>query len=529
MSMEFRFKTSPRRKPPGVEFTHLLTGTPLIHIALHELSRLFKNFSLIGSLFLVFITSIPCLIILRNDHMVLHQDYLDGLVSVDEQVAKLRGYSEFPLRLHLPPRPLTFLSRGAFERVDPSFEFSRLTPPRLVSRAGRGSWLRYFFPPLDVTTLVVLLFSVIPYSFGYRSFCGEKREGTLKLILVNPISRRQLILGKLMGLTAGLAGPFVVMMGLLVATILLTPTIRLKMDQSQWIHFGTFIGTAGVYSLLNLLAAVLVSVVASRPATALISLVGLWLGSSVIVPALGMEIAEHTAPSQPAAEQRTQHRNLNNALLKEYEKMLQNIGYQRLHIPLAALEKPGLKYFQINLGDERVMISRDGEFSDGGLTDDTKARIVAEIPALAERQRRLYTEKEALYRNTKDLMLKQWESARLAEWLSPSFLFAGLTAEIVGSGPQQIASQLDGLLHSVREFFDLLESRKEFRSELFLSLATPLQQRTSFVPETELLNARNWNASAQDLRFGIRYGYLCILLLLLACLIYRFALNYDPR
>lgn len=486
---------------------------------------------LIGSICLVLVTSLPCLTILRSDYVKWSQAHLEGQDSLQEQMGSLDGYSETPIQLSLDLPPLTFLSSGAFERVDPSLEFSRLEPPRLASRVSQGSWLRYFFPPLDGSALVVLLFSIIPYAFGYRSVCGEKQEGTLKLILVNPISRGKLILGKLMGLAAGLAGPFVIMMGLLLATVILTPSIHSRMDALQWFRLASFVGVAGVYSLLNLCAAVLFSTMASRPSNALLSLVGLWLGSAVIIPALGMEIAEYRVPSQPVTEHRHQIQDLNNAILREYEKTLQDIGYPKLHIPSEVLEKPGFKMFHVNLINPpgQVFLSRKGEFIAGSLADEMKKRVKAEIPALTRRQRRLYIEKESLSRDAKDRMLEQWESARLVEWISPSFLFAALTAEIVGSGPKTVAAQLDGFFHKAREFFGRLESSEEFRSDLFLSEGVALRRRTEFVPETGMLRVREPNMGEEAMKFTAMGGYLCGLVLMLVYAACWRARSYDPR
>ena len=58
---------------------------------------------------------------------------------------------------------------------------------------GGGSYLQYFFPG---TVLMILLFTAI---FSTISIIEDRREGFLQSVLVAPVSRQAIVLGKVLG------------------------------------------------------------------------------------------------------------------------------------------------------------------------------------------------------------------------------------------------------------------------------------------------------------------------------------------
>jgi len=59
--------------------------------------------------------------------------------------------------------------------------------------------LPVMFPLIDLTFIVTILLSLIALLFSYDAICGEKEDGTLKLMLSNRISRVKILLGKTIG------------------------------------------------------------------------------------------------------------------------------------------------------------------------------------------------------------------------------------------------------------------------------------------------------------------------------------------
>ena len=95
-----------------------------------------------------------------------------------------------------------------------------------------GSYLEYFFPG---TVVMILLFTAI---FSTISIIEDRREGFLQSVLVAPIAREAIVLGKVLGGTALAFGQAVVF-------LLLAPTIGLHL---------TVAGVAGSLLMMAVLA-----------------------------------------------------------------------------------------------------------------------------------------------------------------------------------------------------------------------------------------------------------------------------------
>ena len=98
--------------------------------------------------------------------------------------------------------------------------------------AGRGTYLEYFFPG---TILMILLFTAI---FSTISIIEDRREGFLQSVLVAPIPRSAIVLGKVLGGTALAFGQALVF-------LLLAPTVGLHL---------TLTGFAGAVLVMLVLA-----------------------------------------------------------------------------------------------------------------------------------------------------------------------------------------------------------------------------------------------------------------------------------
>jgi ABC-2 type transport system permease protein len=87
---------------------------------------------------------------------------------------------------------------------------------------GGGSYLQYFFPG---TVLMILLFTAI---FSTISIIEDRREGFLQSVLVAPVSRQAIVLGKVLGGTILAFGQGLIF-------LLLSPLIGLRLSLSGFL------------------------------------------------------------------------------------------------------------------------------------------------------------------------------------------------------------------------------------------------------------------------------------------------------
>jgi ABC-2 type transport system permease protein len=144
-------------------------------------------------------------------------------------------------------------------------------------------------------------------------FCGEREQGTLRMVLGTGISRGQLALGKLLGLTIPLAAVLVpaMVVGILALAFFGGP------DSGLWswprvvvlmliylAYFAVFVG-----------GSLVVSALASSSRFALVLLTGFWFLTSFVMPRLVVDGVERVTPLPTVAEFET-------AIAKDIEALI---------------------------------------------------------------------------------------------------------------------------------------------------------------------------------------------------------------
>lgn len=153
---------------------------------------------------------------------------------------------------------LFVLFAGGATYLYASFEFFHGGDP---SAAGLVSFVR------GSTTLFVPIIALLA---GHRSIAGEREDGSVKLLLSMPVTRRDVVVGKLLGRTGVVVVPAVlaycVAAGLAVAMVG-------RFDYLQFVAFGL---VTGVYALAYVSVAVGISASTGSTSKAVAGAVGFW-------------------------------------------------------------------------------------------------------------------------------------------------------------------------------------------------------------------------------------------------------------
>lgn len=211
----------------------------------------------------------------------------------DRHPHRMVHYGQFVFR---PLAPLAFFDFG----VDPytgnmvfleghrqnSANFAEARQSSLMLRFGQLT------PAFVLQTLAPLLIVFL----AFRALAGERERGTLRLMLAQGISARQLLTGKLLA-HAMVAGA--ILLPALVALGIMASTAGASMAQA-----GLMMLAYTAYLLVWTLAALLVSAVLPRGRDALLALIALWMVTVVLLPRGLPEIAAatETAPTRIETE-----------------------------------------------------------------------------------------------------------------------------------------------------------------------------------------------------------------------------------
>jgi len=178
------------------------------------------------------------------------------------------------------------------------------------------------FHPLSFITIVMSLLAVV---FSFDAVCGEKSQGTLKLMLAAGVPRGTLLAGKWLGGLAAVALPF--LLGVLVSALVVLVVLSGSLSASHWVAMGAILLLSLLFLSVVYSAGMLVSSLTAEPATSAACLLLLWalafLGYPNLAPVLASWLRPTPTPAESRKEQRSQLdevRKTTEALFAQFEK-----------------------------------------------------------------------------------------------------------------------------------------------------------------------------------------------------------------
>ena len=229
-------------------------------------------------------------VIVTVTSLVLAGDYVRRLDEHSQRQAELenylRSYAHFNrigniLQPAPPPIPFQALVRGLTSEVNLE-QFDNDPLPVM-------------FPLIDLTFIVAILVSLIALILSYDAVCGEKEDGTLKLMLANGLSRPKIILGKFAGGLVTLLGPFLFSLAAGMLIILLHP--RVSWTGADWGALGLIVLGAALYIAVFYLVGVLISSVHRSSPSSIMTSLFVWVLLVLVVPNLSPYVASFLAPT----------------------------------------------------------------------------------------------------------------------------------------------------------------------------------------------------------------------------------------
>ena len=241
----------------------------------------------------------------------LREDYQ---VSEAENSNLMRGRCDNLQRLAImeqrilpPPSALAFIAEGnsdtlpnvsllnAFNRY--GYEFQHRSDDRIP-----------VLPSLDWNFIVGILLTLLAILVSYNAVCGERRDGTLRLVLAHPVSRLKLFLGKYIGLLLAITICFLVGVALNLVIFVLLDGPPLDGTTIQQIGWAVLLSICTLS--LFVLAGLTVSSMTQRPAVSLVILLVFWIIVAFALPGLGRLIAEQVVdvPTQAEVQAETAER-----------------------------------------------------------------------------------------------------------------------------------------------------------------------------------------------------------------------------
>ena len=151
---------------------------------------------------------VVCLISTAAAVFVQIEDYEKRLaayhVAVQEHQEETRTwhlYSQINPKAHRKPNPLSIFNVGTEKSGADLVSIELATPiwEKEAQKQGSDNPFLAIFLSIDVVFVFKIVLSALAILFAYNTVSGEREDGTLKLVLSNPIPRDALVLGKYLG------------------------------------------------------------------------------------------------------------------------------------------------------------------------------------------------------------------------------------------------------------------------------------------------------------------------------------------
>jgi ABC-type transport system involved in multi-copper enzyme maturation permease subunit len=186
--------------------------------------------------------------VLMKDYAARHQTYLSDVQRHRDALKQTKVYSTLEVVVDIPPSPLSIFSRGVKD-LPTSIRVSPYQIPSLIGEEGASAnidlWgtsnrpynpLLRIFSPIDLSFVISMILSLFAVLLVFDSFSGEREQGTLKLLLSNPVGRVQLLIGKFLGALLTMAVPLTI--GFLEVMLLWSLSSDVSLDASSWAGIG---------------------------------------------------------------------------------------------------------------------------------------------------------------------------------------------------------------------------------------------------------------------------------------------------
>jgi len=252
-------------------------------LIIKEIRANFLSFRFLASFVILFVVVAVTALVLAGDYLRKLDEYSQRQAEIESY---LRSYAHFNrigniLQATQPPIPFQALVRG------------------LTADVNMGEFdddpLPVMFPLIDLTFIVTILVSLIALILSYDAVCGEKEEGTLKLMLSNGLPRSKIILAKFAGGVVTLLGPFLFSVAAGMLIILLHP--RVSWTGADWAALGLTVVGAAFYISVFYLIGMLISAAHRTSASSIMTSLFVWVLLVLVVPNLSPYVSSFLAPA----------------------------------------------------------------------------------------------------------------------------------------------------------------------------------------------------------------------------------------
>lgn len=266
-------------------------------IARKELLDHFRSAKFLVSVALTVVLAAISTGVSGQDFRQRQQDFLDA-----QREMKGDGVEYVLLRA---PQVLSTLINGKDRILGNKAQVSHLRMPAGTTGYMGEDWSLHTvvvsgFAAVDFAFLVRVVLSLVVLFLAYNAVSEEKSNGTLRLVLANPVARHEILVGKFIGGIAVVGTALLAATAISLLLIALDPKVAL--GGSDWVRIAGIVAFSALYLVFFYVLGLFVSVRVDRPSTALMVVLQVWIVLVVLYPNLATMVAASVRPLPSAQE-----------------------------------------------------------------------------------------------------------------------------------------------------------------------------------------------------------------------------------
>lgn len=258
------------------------------------------------------VTVIACMSLVLAGSIVLRDNYERHLASYNEDVQthqertfSAKTYSYFTPFLDRAPNPLSLFNHGLDKRAKNSIQVHIGEVPFLWDNVyrptGFNNPFRHLLADIDMVSIFQILLSLLALVFAYDAITGDRENGTLRLILVNPVGRGLIVLSKYLGAMLCLTLPL--LMSFLLALLLQLQSATIHYSPDDLLRIGGIFLTTVIYTSTFYLIGLFISSMIHHTATSLIVSMFIWVVLTLLYPNVSLFLVNRFIDTEEKMEQ----------------------------------------------------------------------------------------------------------------------------------------------------------------------------------------------------------------------------------
>ena len=244
-------------------------------------------------------------VVLTNDYAQRSANYNMAVIKHNQSNFSAKTYSYTQLRLDRPPNSLSIFNQGFDKRAANTVRLHRGDVPDLWKDNYYGTDydnpFRHLLAKLDIISILQIILSLLALIFAYDAVAGDYEAGTLRLTLVNPVSRGLILWAKYVGAIVCLLLPFFI--SFLFSLIFQLFSGDIHYTVADFLQIGGIFVTSVVYISTFYLIGLLISCATLHVAASLTLSIFVWIVFTLIYPNVTLFMVNRFMDTEEKLEQ----------------------------------------------------------------------------------------------------------------------------------------------------------------------------------------------------------------------------------